>query len=210
MSGLSGIVYVLSNEGMPGLLKIGMTQQDDVAQRMSELYTTSVPFQFNCVYACRVDDCKKVEDALHIAFSTDRVNPKREFFRMSAERVLAILKLFERENVTDTLSSDLRKDLTKEENDAEMKSRNRRPPLNFEEMNIQNGSQLTMMFEDHEYIVEVCNSRKVKYEGEEYSLTGITKKIRRFDYAMQPTRFWNYNGRSLFDIYEETYSVREV
>lgn len=209
MSDLSGIVYVLSNEGMPGLLKIGMTRQDDVAQRMSELYTTSVPFQFNCVYACRVDDCKKVENALHTAFSTDRVNPKREFFRMSADRVLAILKLLEKENVTETLSTDLRKDLSKEENDAELKSRMRRPPLNFEEMGVPNGSQLTMVFEEKEYVIVVCDPRKVKFEEEEYSLTGITKKLRNIDYAMQPTRFWYYNGRNLSDIYDETYSVNE-
>lgn len=32
MDDTSGIVYVLSNEGMPGLLKIGMTQREDAAQ----------------------------------------------------------------------------------------------------------------------------------------------------------------------------------
>lgn len=209
MDDTSGIVYVLSNEGMPGLLKIGMTQREDAAQRMNELYTTSVPFQFNCVYACRVDDCKKVEEALHVAFSTDRVNPKREFFRMSSERVLAILKLFEKENVTDTLSTDLQKNLSTEEQEAEKKSRLRRPPLNFEEMGISKGDRLTMFYEDKEYVVEVCDIHKVKFNGEEYSLTGITKKIRNINYAIQPTRFWNYNGRNLSEIYDETYSISE-
>ncbi len=194
---------------MPGLLKIGMTQREDAAQRMNELYTTSVPFQFNCVYACRVDDCKKVEEALHVAFSTDRVNPKREFFRMSSERVLAILKLFEKENVTETLSTDLQKNLSTEEKEAEEKSRKRRPPLNFEEMGIVKGDRLTMSYDGKEYVVEVCDPRKIKFNGDEYSLTGVTKKIRNIDSALQPTRFWNYNGRNLSEIYDETYSMSE-
>jgi hypothetical protein len=35
-----GIVYLLTNPVMPGLVKIGMTAQEDIDKRMKELYTT--------------------------------------------------------------------------------------------------------------------------------------------------------------------------
>jgi len=49
-----GIVYVLSNEAMPGLIKIGLTKRDELEARLNELYSTGVPLPFTCEYACRV------------------------------------------------------------------------------------------------------------------------------------------------------------
>lgn len=42
-----GIVYLLTNPVMPGLVKIGMTAQEDIDKRMKELYTTGVPVPLN-------------------------------------------------------------------------------------------------------------------------------------------------------------------
>ncbi len=65
-----GIVYVLTNPVMPGIVKIGMTERSDIDKRLRELYTTGVPVPFECAYACKVDpaDCAKIEKALHKAF----------------------------------------------------------------------------------------------------------------------------------------------
>ena len=41
-----GIVYVLTNSVMPGLVKIGMTTRLDIDTRMKELYSTGVPVPF--------------------------------------------------------------------------------------------------------------------------------------------------------------------
>ncbi len=49
-----GIVYIFTNEAMPGYVKIGMTQADDVAARLKQLDTTAVPLPFECRYAARV------------------------------------------------------------------------------------------------------------------------------------------------------------
>ena len=49
-----GIVYLLTNPVMPGLVKIGMTTQEDIDKRMKELYTTGVPVPFECQFACKV------------------------------------------------------------------------------------------------------------------------------------------------------------
>ena len=58
-----GIVYLLTNPVMPGLVKIGMTTQEDIDKRMKELYTTGVPVPFECQFACKVKkgDCAKID-----------------------------------------------------------------------------------------------------------------------------------------------------
>jgi len=75
-----GIVYLLTNPAMPGLVKIGMTTREDVKQRMKELYGTGVPVPFDCRYICKVksSDCAKIEKALHTAFAPDRINAEHK------------------------------------------------------------------------------------------------------------------------------------
>lgn len=86
-----GIVYLLTNECMPGIVKIGMTSRADMDNRLKELYTTGVPQPFECVYACKVDCFKELEQALHEAFEPQRINPNREFFRISHRKRLVYL-----------------------------------------------------------------------------------------------------------------------
>jgi hypothetical protein len=62
-----GIVYVLINPAMPGLVKIGQTT-NEIHNCLNELNTTGVPFPFECLYACEVEDRKLVENSLHKAF----------------------------------------------------------------------------------------------------------------------------------------------
>ncbi len=66
-----GVVYVVTNPAMPGLVKIGSTKRDDVSLRIGELYTqggAGVPLPFDCVYAVKVANYREVEKGLHSAF----------------------------------------------------------------------------------------------------------------------------------------------
>ena len=57
-----GIVYVLTNEAMPGIVKIGRTSGDTVERRVAELSrATGVPLPFRVAVARRVHDAVKVE-----------------------------------------------------------------------------------------------------------------------------------------------------
>ena len=47
-----GIVYVLTNPAIPGMVKIGKTSRGMNA-RLNELYSTGVPLPFECAYAAR-------------------------------------------------------------------------------------------------------------------------------------------------------------
>ena len=112
-----GIVYLLTNPVMPGLVKIGMTTQEDIDKRMKELYTTGVPVPFECKFACKVkkSDCLKIEKALHKAFDPQRINQNREFFRINVEQAQAILELFHHEDVTEEVTDEIQNDLTDED-----------------------------------------------------------------------------------------------
>ena len=58
-----GIVYLIANPAMPGLVKLGKTI--DLKERLKQLFNTSVPFPFRCIYAKKVKDYSEVERKLH-------------------------------------------------------------------------------------------------------------------------------------------------
>lgn len=205
-----GIVYLLTNPCMPGLVKIGMTTQEDIDKRMKELYTTGVPVPFECQFACKVNskDCAKIEKALHTAFDPQRVNKNREFFKINVEQAKAILKLFHHTDVTEDVSEEIQNDLTDEDKAASNKVQTHRPPLNFFQMGMQKGDILKWR-DDPNIIVTIDSDRKVLYNGEEIALSALTRDLKGAKYYVAPTPFWTYNERLLSEIYDETYPMEE-
>ena len=204
MSNKKEIVYVLTNEAMPNLVKIGKTTRSDVKARMNELYSSGVPFQFECVYAVEVEDCSTVEKALHVAFNPSRVNPKREFFSIDPEQAIAILKLLKTKDVTPMINKDLNSSITSTEIEAAKQAKKKRPSINYFEMGLKKGTILKFI-NDESIEVIVVSEKKVIYNEEEMSLTRATKEILELDYAVQPTKYWSVDGKNLRDIWEETY-----
>ncbi len=204
MSKNNQIVYVLTNEAMPNLVKIGKTTRSDVKTRMSELYSSGVPYQFECVYAVEVNDCSTVEKALHVAFNPNRVNPKREFFSIDPEQAIAILKLLGTKDVTPMLNSDLNSNVSATELEAVKQAKKKRPNINYFEMGLEKGTLMTFA-NDSEITVTIASEKKVIYNEEEMSLTRATKELLELDYAVQPTKYWLVDGKNLRDIWRETY-----
>lgn len=206
-----GIVYLLTNPVMPGLVKIGMTTQKEIDQRMKELYTTGVPLPFECQFACKVkkSDCAKIEKALHTAFDPQRINANREFFRINVGQAKAILELFHHEDVTSDISEEIQNDLTPEDMAASAKAQIHRPALNFYEMGMQKGDIL--VWKDNPSItVTIISDRKVSYEGEEVSISALSAKLKEYkNKYIAPTPHWLYKDRLLSEIYDETYPIEE-
>jgi hypothetical protein len=197
------IVYVLSNSAMPDIVKIGKTTQADVEIRMNQLYTTGVPVPFECVYAIEVNDCSKVESALHIAFGPYRINPNREFFKIDSEQAVAILKLLDQKDVTPEVRKELNNNVSQAEVDSGEKLK-KRPNMNFVEMGIPLGA--TLVFEDGSARTTVYSEKKVEFNNQIMTLTAVTREVLNLDYSVQPSPHWTYEGRLLKDIYDETYS----
>ena len=199
---LLSIVYVLTNSAMPGLVKIGRSSQEDANARIGQLYSTGVPVPFTLEFACRVVNSEEVEKALHIAFAPSRINPKREFFRIDPEQAIAILKLLHTEDATAEVIEQPA-GLDQQSIAAAEQLRARRPNLNFEEMGIPIGYTLQSIHNSKTVIV--TGPKKVRLGEEEMSLTAATREAMGLDYTVAPGPHWTYQGKSIRDIYEETY-----
>jgi len=205
------IIYVLTNSSMPGLVKIGKTSRSDVECRMKELYSTGVPVPFACFYACKVENASEVEKDLHIAFGDLRVNANREFFKIGPERVFAILKHLQVEEVTSEINKEIdsETDATDKDSVRKLTRETRRPNLRFDVVGIPVGSILK--YRDGDQFVKVVSDRRVEFNGEQLSLTMATRRImgKSDDYPIQPSPFWTFNEKPLIDIYNEVYSEEE-
>ncbi len=203
-----GFVYVLTNAAMPGLVKIGMTEgEDDAKTRIGQLYTTGVPLPFEIQYACRVDNPREVEQALHTAFGPNRINPKREFFRIDSEQAVVLLRLMHKPDATGELQGPV-PNVDEASLTAAKQESARRPNLNFGEMGIPVGAILTLD-SDPNVTAEVAGQRKVKWGEQETSLSMATQRALCIEYAVRPAPHWRFNGKLLSEIYEETYSEGE-
>jgi hypothetical protein len=205
---MEGIIYLLSNPVMPGIIKIGRTYKEDVKVRMKELYSSGVPLPFDCEYAATVRNIDLVEKALHTAFSPNRLNPKREFFEIEANQAIAIIKLLEIQNVSPLVEQEANV-IDKAELEAGKAYAQKRPRLNFVEMGIPIGSEL--FFNNNAEIAIVISERSVQFRGEETSITNATRLALGDGYAyhVAPGPYWTFQGRKLRDIYNDTYQRPE-
>lgn len=88
----AGYVYVISNVGSFGqdVYKIGMTRRLEPMDRIKELGSASVPFEFDVHAMIFSDNAPALETALHQAFekqSVNRINLRKEFFRVSLDDI---------------------------------------------------------------------------------------------------------------------------
>jgi hypothetical protein len=106
----AGYVYVISNVGSlgEGTVKIGMTRRLEPMERVKELGDASVPFTFDVHALFFSDDAVGVETMLHQTFAEQRVNKinlRREFFRVTPDEVLDVLKAHSVEVIEFNLSA---------------------------------------------------------------------------------------------------------
>ena len=96
-----GYIYCLSNISMPGILKIGMTIRDPEIRlqeaNISDTWRPPTPYKIE--FAKKVSDFKEKEKTLHKLLEkyTERINPKREFFKVSIEEVRLFFDLIDGE-----------------------------------------------------------------------------------------------------------------
>lgn len=192
---MNEIVYVLTNEAMPGYVKIGKTNTH-LEQRIRELSSsTSVPLPFTPYYACTVANATFVERQLHDAFGDNRVNPRREFFMIDPERVVAALKLAQINDVTpqhDIVDS-------QEDQRALDEARQKRSRFNFDMVDIPLGATLYFSREDTitAKVIGRAGSESIEFDGKTMSLSAAAQEVLGYHNAVSGTAYWSYDGETL-------------
>nr|WP_321359140.1 GIY-YIG nuclease family protein [uncultured Hyphomonas sp.] len=192
---MEGIIYILTNEAMPGYVKIGKTTSS-VEQRMRELDTTGIPLPFECFFAGRVANCHVAEKLLHDAFSDHRVRSRREFFQISPERIASALRLAAPVDVTP------RDDVVEDAEDeaALNKARERRSNFNFSIIGLEPGQMLNHV-KDETVTCIIVDNTKVLFQNEEMSLSkAALKALHDMGYswkAVSGSEYWEFKGQTL-------------
>lgn len=192
---MSEIIYILTNEAMPGYVKVGKTN-NNLEQRVRDLSaSTSVPLPFTVFYACTVKDAQFVEHQLHDAFDNNRINPRREFFQIAPERIVSALKLAEIENITP------RKDLieSKEDREAHEEALERRGRFNFELAKIPLGAEIYFSRDENKKakVVDLHSAKSIEYNGVKTSLSTSAQEILGVSYGVAGTDYWMFDGETL-------------
>ena len=190
-------VYILINEAMPGIIKIGWTDKT-VEERMKELDRTATPLPFTCYYAKRVDDPTFVELKLHQAFDEFRIRDNREFFRMSPDQAKAALEIASGEDVTP------KEDVVENESDRAALDRERkRSRFNFSQIGIEPGEILEFK-KDPSITAKVIENDQIEFRGNITSLSPAALIIvhemgYKWTKIVGP-QFWMYKGKTLYEL----------
>lgn len=214
-AGGSGVVYVLSNPAMPGLVKIGYAKTvQGVKSRMSALYTTGVPVPFKCEFAMQVDDAREQEDKLHRLFKGARINRRREFFKVESEELIEFLRGGGHgKDVTRTLGMRI-KGVDRADIEAGKNLAKKRPKMRLSDLGIPDGAVLVSRragFEPEECVVASAYENLVRFRGKVQLFTKATfiilgKPKWSVTSPAYCTKYWEYNGKWLRDLYEEKFS----
>ena len=192
------IVYVLTNEAMEGMVKIGRTTTS-VEQRIKELDNTSMPLPFQCFYAAEVGNSALVEGKLHRIFSDKRIRSNREFFRADANQVKEAIQLAELKEVTPKV------DVVVDASDVQALQRavateERRTRLRFSELGIPVGAVL-IFTKDSIVTCTVVADGRVQYEGQSLSPSGAALiALRKMGYqwsSVSGNDYWQFEDETL-------------
>ncbi|MEV4993318.1 GIY-YIG nuclease family protein [Streptomyces niveus] len=85
---IRGVIYILANSLMPGVLKIGRTGRESAERAREISRATGVPEEYEVIYDQVVSDASAAEKQIHSLLRSHRVNPKREFFRISIREAI--------------------------------------------------------------------------------------------------------------------------
>jgi hypothetical protein len=90
--GETGYVYVLVSSEKPGIVKIGMTNRT-AEERANELTaSTGVSMPYIVAYSVETSNPLQLERKIHAHFSEKRINPNREFFRVSVQEAIQAIE----------------------------------------------------------------------------------------------------------------------
>lgn len=89
----AGWVYVIESPSLQGMVKIGTSRRlNGPFERVRELSGSSLPEAFRINGFCFSDDAFALENNMHKYFAKQRVNPNKEFFYVTPQEAIKVLK----------------------------------------------------------------------------------------------------------------------
>lgn len=185
-----GLVYILTNPCLDGWVKIGMTERNDISDRLRELNSpTNLPLSYRCYAVYEVENPMEVEKNIHglIDLVDNSLHAReqlengrireREFFRMTRETAYGIFKrvaALRGDGDALHLYTPSQDELQAEEL---AETRSKRANNSFQLLHIAVGETITFLYDDS-LTVQVLDTRnKVAYQGERYSVSALASKL---------------------------------
>jgi len=198
---MTEIVYILTNEAMPGLAKIGRTSAD-LAGRIKQLFQTGVPLPFELFFACEVSNGAFVEQRLHDAFDDHRLSRNREFFRIAPERIKSALELG---SLREIKLGDEVFETPEDKEDVEAAKRRSRFKLNM--IGIKPGAILRLARQPDITCTTVDELNKVSFNGQITSLSDAAiqayASLGQGSTAISGPWAWTFDGKRLDEMRRE-------
>ena len=173
---MKGYIYVLFNNSMLGLLKIGMTERD-VESRVKELSSaTGVANPFICLYSEKFNNCRKAEREIHKLLEQYRERSNREFFKVTTEQAIKTIIKYKKssQDENEDFTKELENQIIKEDLEyMELERRQLAEKSRVEKMEEKKKKLLTIAQDDRVPI----NRRIEKYEESIINMTDEEKII---------------------------------
>ena len=201
-----GIVYILTNPCLDGWIKIGMTNRHDIERRLEELNRPeNIPLSFRGYALYHTHEPEKVERSIHKIFdiinhdlhARETVNGRlrqREFFKISPEDAYAVF-----EEIAKLRGEEAYLELVvpndEQEEEETIQREGRAAPFRFSMVGIQVGEEIEYI-KDASIRCEVISDRKIRYDGENYSLSALAEKLEGRTNLAGPWYF-NFDGEIL-------------
>ena len=209
-----GVIYILTNPSFKEYVKIGFAT--DIEKRLKQLNRSeTVPFAFR-VYAIYDVESNLTDKELHKLI--DRLNPdlrtietfdgkkrEKEFYEMSPEDAYELLSCIAKISGTQDRLKRMKPEgheVLDEELANEARSEARRPPFNFIDCGIPEGSEIVFI-EDDSVRPKVVDGRHIEWDGVVTSLSRLTQDLKGFDHPVQGTLWFTYEGKLLTKVREE-------
>ena len=205
-----GIIYVMWNELFPDLVKIGVTQGStakDVEKRRRELsHGENMPQPFEAKFAICVNNYNKIEPLIHKALNKLRHNSHREFFKLSIEEAICLLRTYTVSGDAEEIAIDT-VFLVKDKK-AIQKVRKQRSKITFKELGLKQGTVLHFVG-NPKYTVKTHNDSRIVMMPDGTTDT-ISKAAKKYRNTINPNNDvkglpdgatdFMYNGKTLIEL----------
>jgi hypothetical protein len=214
-----GIVYILINPCLEGWVKIGMSDKNDITDRLAELNSpANMPLSFRAYALYHVENSLTVEKAIHKIIDTIdfdlRAREKadtgrervREFFRISPEKAFDIFK--EVAGLRGDVENLELIEPSEDEQEQEAIVQQKRPKLYLKDIGVPNDA--VICFVNDETITckaDVVNNKLI-FEDIPYSISALAVKLlnEKCNWHIKSiagASYFKYHGQTLADIRDQ-------